>query len=123
MMRSWKLVAVILLMVPLVPLDVAGCQESTDRAAEIQSLMRAHEENGFFSGAVLAAEVPVIRFGGSINGFLSSTHSFTQDDRFVVALANAKSPGSEELPSTFAVARNIAAILYGFEYQMPEGGS
>ena len=64
-------------------------------------------------------EVPVLRFGGRVNGFLSSTHSFTQDDRFVAVLANVKSPGTEAVPTTFQVARQIAAILYGFEYEMP----
>jgi CubicO group peptidase (beta-lactamase class C family) len=65
-------------------------------------------------------EVPVFRYGGSINGFLSSTHSYIEDDRFVVVLSNVKDRGSNTLPSTFDVARNIAAILYGERYDLPE---
>ncbi len=64
-------------------------------------------------------EVDVVRFGGSVNGFLCSTHSYTQDDRFVVVLSNAKDRSETVLPSTFAVARNMAAVLYGLEYERP----
>ena len=63
--------------------------------------------------------IDVIRWGGSINGFLCSTHSYAQDDRFVVVLANAKEPRGRALPSTFDVARNIAVILYGLNYDPP----
>jgi CubicO group peptidase (beta-lactamase class C family) len=66
-------------------------------------------------------EVPVFRYGGSINGFLCSTHSYTQDDRFVVVLSNVKDRSGDTLPSTFDVARNIAAILYGVRYELPDG--
>lgn len=65
-------------------------------------------------------DVDVFRYGGSINGFLCSTHSYIGDDRFVVVLSNVKDGGSETLPSTFDVARNIAAILYGVRYGLPE---
>lgn len=65
-------------------------------------------------------DVDVFRYGGSINGFLCSTHSYTEDDRFVVVLSNVKDRGSNTLPSTFNVARNIAAILYGVRYELPE---
>jgi hypothetical protein len=65
-------------------------------------------------------EVPVFRYGGSINGFLCSTHSYIEDDRFVVVLSNVKDRGSGTLPSTFDVARNIAAILYGVRYDLPD---
>ncbi len=64
-------------------------------------------------------EVDVIRFGGSVNGFLCSAHSYTHDDRFVVVLSNAKDGSEDVLPSTFTVARNIAAVLYGLEYERP----
>jgi len=65
-------------------------------------------------------EIDAIRFGGSINGFLCSTHSYTEDGRFVVVLSNAKDTTGDVLPSTFDVARNIAAILYGFRYEHPK---
>lgn len=65
-------------------------------------------------------DVNVFRFGGSINGFLCSTHSYTQDDRFVAVLSNLKDRGSNTLPSTFDVARNIGAVLYGVRYELPE---
>ena len=65
-------------------------------------------------------EVAVFRYGGSVNGFLSSTHSYTQDDRFVTVLSNVKDSRGGTLPSTFDVARNIAAILYDLEYELPE---
>jgi CubicO group peptidase (beta-lactamase class C family) len=64
-------------------------------------------------------EVDVVRFGGSINGFLCSTHSYTQDERIVVVLSNARDRSEDVLPSTFTVARNIAAVLYGLEYERP----
>ncbi len=66
-------------------------------------------------------DVDVFRYGGSINGFLCSTHSYIEDDRFVVVLSNVKDRGSDTLPSTFDVARNIAAILYGVRYDLPDG--
>ena len=62
----------------------------------------------------LRRKVDVVRFGGSVNGFLCSTHSYTQDGRFVVVLANVKDPSGSVLPSTFDVARNIAAAMYGY---------
>jgi len=62
----------------------------------------------------------VFRAGGSINGFLSSTHSYTQDDRFVAVLLNVKDRSEDYLPSSFAVARNLAAILYGVRYELPD---
>lgn len=65
-------------------------------------------------------DVAVFRYGGSINGFLCSTHSYVEDDRFVAVLSNVKDRGGDTLPSTFDVARNIAAILYGVRYEMPE---
>jgi CubicO group peptidase (beta-lactamase class C family) len=65
-------------------------------------------------------EEDVFRSGGSINGFLSSTHSYTQGDRFVAVLSNVKDRSEDHLPSTFTVARNIAAILYGVGYELPE---
>ena len=65
-------------------------------------------------------EEDVFRYGGSVNGFLCSTHSYIQDDRFVAVLSNVKDPRGGTLPSTFDVARNIAAILYGLEYELPE---
>jgi CubicO group peptidase (beta-lactamase class C family) len=57
---------------------------------------------------------------GSINGFRASTHSYTRDDRFVVVLANVR--GGNYLPGVFEVGRNIAAILYGCPYDLPETG-
>jgi len=65
-------------------------------------------------------EEDVFRYGGSVNGFLSSTHSYIQDDRFVAVLSNVKDSRGGTLPSTFDVARNVAAILYGLEYELPE---
>jgi CubicO group peptidase (beta-lactamase class C family) len=65
-------------------------------------------------------EEDVFRYGGSVNGFLCSTHSYIQDDRFVAVLSNVKDSRGGTLPSTFDVARNIAAILYGLEYELPE---
>ncbi len=65
-------------------------------------------------------EEDVFRYGGSINGFLCSTHSYIQDDRFVAVLSNVKDSRGGTLPSTFDVARNIAAILYDLEYDLPE---
>jgi hypothetical protein len=65
-------------------------------------------------------DVDVFRYGGSINGFLCSTHSYIDDDRFAVVLSNVKDRGSNTLPSTFNVARNIAAVLYGVRYELPE---
>ena len=65
-------------------------------------------------------EEDVFRFGGSINGFLCSTHSYTQDDRFVAVLSNVKDRSEDYLPSTFTVARNLAAILYGVPYRLPD---
>jgi CubicO group peptidase (beta-lactamase class C family) len=65
-------------------------------------------------------EEDVFRHGGSINGFLCSTHSYTQDDRFVVVLSNVKDRSENYLPSTFTVARNLAAILYGVRYDLPD---
>lgn len=62
----------------------------------------------------LRHKVDVVRYGGSINGFLCSTHSYTQDDRFVVVLSNLKDTSGDVLPSTFDVAREIAASLYGY---------
>lgn len=62
----------------------------------------------------LRRKIDVIRYGGSINGFLCSTHSYTQDDRFVVVLSNLKDVSGKELPSTFDVAREIAAAMYGY---------
>ena len=62
----------------------------------------------------------VFRFGGSINGFLCSTHSYTQDDRLVAVLSNVKDRSEDYLPSTFTVARNLAAILYGVPYRLPD---
>jgi len=65
-------------------------------------------------------EEDVFRGGGSINGFLCSTHSYTQDDRFVAVLSNVKDLSEDHLPSTFTVARNLAAILYGVSYELPD---
>ncbi len=65
-------------------------------------------------------EEDVFRGGGSINGFLCSTHSYTQDDRFVAVLSNVKDRSEDHLPSTFTVARNLAAILYGVNYELPD---
>lgn len=65
-------------------------------------------------------EEDVFRGGGSINGFLSSTHSYTQDDRFVAVLVNVKDRSEDYLPSSFTVARNLAAILYGLGYELPD---
>ena len=62
----------------------------------------------------------VFRYGGSINGFLCSTHSYTQDDRYVVVLSNVKDRNEDFLPSTFNVARSLAAILYGVRYELPD---
>ena len=61
----------------------------------------------------LRRKIDVVRYGGSINGFLCSTHSYTQDDRFVVVLSNLKDVSGNVLPSTFDVAREIAAAMYG----------
>jgi len=36
-------------------------------------------------------------------------------------LANVKDPRRSMLPSTFDVAGNIAAILYGLQHELPEG--
>jgi len=57
----------------------------------------------------------------SINGFRASTHSYTREDRFVVVLENVRS-GGYYLPGVFDVGRNIAAILYGCSYDLPEQG-
>ena len=65
-------------------------------------------------------EVDVLRFGGSINGFLASAHSYTQDDRYVAVLLNVKDSRGGTLPSSFDVGRNVAAILYGLEYFLPK---
>lgn len=65
-------------------------------------------------------EEDVFRSGGSINGFLCSTHSYTQDGRFVAVLSNVKDRSEDHLPSTFTVARNLAAILYGVRYELPD---
>jgi CubicO group peptidase (beta-lactamase class C family) len=62
----------------------------------------------------LRRKIDVVRFGGSINGFLCSTHSYTQDDRFIVVLSNLKDVSGKMLPSTFDVAREIAAAMYGY---------
>jgi len=62
----------------------------------------------------LRRQIDVVRYGGSINGFLCSTHSYTQDDRFVVVLSNLKDVSGDVLPSTFDVAREIAAAMYGY---------
>ena len=62
----------------------------------------------------LKRKIDVVRYGGSINGFLCSTHCYTQDDRFVVVLSNLKDVSGEMLPSTFDVAREIAAAMYGY---------
>lgn len=63
----------------------------------------------------------VVEYGpGSINGFRASTHSYTREDRFVVVLENVRSGGY--LPGVFDVGRNIAAILYGCSYDLPETG-
>jgi CubicO group peptidase (beta-lactamase class C family) len=63
----------------------------------------------------------VVEYGpGSINGFRASTHSYPREDRFVVILENVRSGGY--LPGVFEVGRNIAAILYGCSYDIPEGG-
>ncbi len=63
----------------------------------------------------------VFRHGGSINGFLCSTHTYTQDDRLVVVLSTVKDRSEDHLPSTFTVARNLAAGLYGIRYERPDG--
>jgi len=65
-------------------------------------------------------EEDVFRYGGSINGFLCSTHSYTQDDRYVVVLSNVKDRSEDFLPSTFNVARSLAAVLYGVRYELPD---
>jgi CubicO group peptidase (beta-lactamase class C family) len=57
---------------------------------------------------------------GSINGFRASTHSYTREDRLVVVLENVR--GGAYLPGVFDVGRNIAAILYGCSYDLPEIG-
>lgn len=62
----------------------------------------------------LRRKIDVVRYGGSINGFLCSTHSYTQDDRFVVVLSNLKDVSGDVLPSTFDVAREVAAAMYGY---------
>jgi len=54
---------------------------------------------------------------GSINGFRASTHSYLREDRFVVVLENVR--GDRAVP-VFDVGRNIAAILYGCSYDLPE---
>ena len=64
--------------------------------------------------------VNVFRCGGSINGFRCSTHSYTQDERFIVVLSNLKDRNEEFIPSTFTVAGNIAAILYNVSYTLPD---
>jgi hypothetical protein len=53
----------------------------------------------------------------SIDGFRASTHSYLREDRFVVVLENVRGDGAVPV---FDVGRNIAAILYGCSYDLPE---
>lgn len=55
----------------------------------------------------------------SINGFRASSHSYIHEDRFVVVLENVRGDGAVPV---FRVGRDIAAILYGCPYDLPETG-
>ncbi len=65
-------------------------------------------------------EEEVFRWGGSVNGFLCSSHSYIESDRIVVVLSNVKDSRGGTLPSTFDVARNIAAVLFELPYELPK---